>query len=118
MPHNKYIPPCSGKNKFPLLSLIWYLFNVVSGNRHLTRGSNGNPLSFTTTGNVFVTRWVLSLVTRPVNLNEFAEFNESHLEKSLMWQHTQVRLCNQPRPCFSSWLLFPIFILVFPFLAC
>ena len=29
------------KMKFPLLSLVWYLFNVVSGNRFLTRGSKG-----------------------------------------------------------------------------
>ena len=37
------------------LSLVWYLFNVVSGNRYLTRGSSGNALTVTTTGNVFVT---------------------------------------------------------------
>ena len=52
--------------KFPLLSLVWYLFNVVSGNRHQTKGSNGNVLSITTTGNVFVARWVLPLVPRPI----------------------------------------------------
>ena len=69
------------KMKFPLLSLVWYLFNMVSGNRHQTRGSNGNPLS-----NVFVTRQVLPLVTRQVLtlswFTEFAEFNESHSEKN------------------------------------
>ena len=53
------------KNKFPLLSLIWYLFKVVSGNRYQTRGSNGNALSITTTGDIFVASWVLPLVTRP-----------------------------------------------------
>ena len=41
--------------KFPLLSVVWYLFNVLSGNGHQTRGSNGNALIITTTGNVFVT---------------------------------------------------------------
>ena len=43
--------------KFPLLSLVWYLFNVLSGNRYPTR-VYGNALN-TTTRNVFVTRWVL-----------------------------------------------------------
>ena len=28
--------------KFLLLSLVWYLFNVVSDNRYLTRGTNRN----------------------------------------------------------------------------
>ena len=41
------------KGKFPLLSLVCYLFNVVSGNRSLSRASNGNSLSITTPGNVF-----------------------------------------------------------------
>ena len=54
------------KMKFPLLSLVWYLFNVVSGNRHQTRGSSENVLSSTTTGNVLVARWVPPLVTRPI----------------------------------------------------
>ena len=45
--------------------MVWYLFSVVSGNRHQTTGSNGNALGITTTGNVFVARWVLPLVTRP-----------------------------------------------------
>ena len=51
------------KIKFLLLSLVWYLFNVVSGNKHPTGGSNGNALSITTITNVFVARWVLPLVT-------------------------------------------------------
>ena len=51
------------KKKFPLLSLGWYLFSVVSGNRYLPRGSNGNALCITSTGNIFVTRYVLPLVT-------------------------------------------------------
>ena len=53
------------KNELPLLFRVWYLFNRVSGNRHQTKGTNGNPLSITATGNVFVARWVLTLVTRP-----------------------------------------------------
>ena len=32
------------KKKFPLLYLEWYLSNVVTGNRYLLRGSNGNVL--------------------------------------------------------------------------
>ena len=38
------------KKKFPLLSLVRYLFKVVSGNRYVTRGSNGNTVSITMTG--------------------------------------------------------------------
>ena len=30
------------KSNFPLLSVGWYLFRVVSGNRYLPRGSNEN----------------------------------------------------------------------------
>ena len=44
------------RKKFPLLYLVWYLYNVVSGNRYPTRGSNGDALSTTTTGNVSVAR--------------------------------------------------------------
>ena len=51
------------KKKFLLLSLGWYLFSVVSGNRYLPRGGNGNALCITSTGNIFVTRWVIPLVT-------------------------------------------------------
>ena len=60
----------------PLLFAVWYLFRVVSGNRYLPRGSNENTLCITSTGNVFVARWVMPLVT------EFAEFRESHLGKT------------------------------------
>ena len=42
------------KIKIPLLSLVWHLFSVVSGNRHLPRGSNCTVLC--TTANVFVAR--------------------------------------------------------------
>ena len=55
------------KMKFPFLSLVRYLFNEVSGNRCLTRCSNGNILSITMTGDVSVVRKVLPLVTRPVH---------------------------------------------------
>ena len=44
------------KKKFLLLSPVRYLFKVVSGNRHLTKGNNGNMLNITITGNVSVAR--------------------------------------------------------------
>ena len=47
------------KMKIPLLSLVWYLFDVVSGKRRGIRSRNGNALSITTTGSVFVASWVL-----------------------------------------------------------
>ena len=52
------------KNDFPLLSVGWYLFIVVSGNRYLPRSSNGNALCIT--GNVSVARWVIPLITIPL----------------------------------------------------
>ena len=48
---------------FLLLSVGWYLFRAVSGNRYPPRGSNENTLCIAGTGNVFVTRWVIPLVT-------------------------------------------------------
>ena len=54
------------KNDFPLLSVRWYLFRVVSGNRYLPRSSNKNVLYITSTGNVSVARWVVPLVTIPL----------------------------------------------------
>ena len=54
----------------PLLSIGWYLFRVVSGNRYLSRGSNENTLCITSTGNVYVTRWVIPLVI--ISLLDFA----------------------------------------------
>ena len=47
------------KNDFPLLSVGWCLFRVVSGNRYLPRGSNENALYITGTGNVSITRGVI-----------------------------------------------------------
>ena len=44
------------KKKCPILSVGWYLFRVVSGNRDLTKGSNENALYITRTGNVSVSR--------------------------------------------------------------
>ena len=44
------------KQKFPLPSLVSYLFKVVIGNRYVTRGSNGNILSITLTSNVSAVR--------------------------------------------------------------
>ena len=54
------------KNDFPLLSVGWYLFRVVSGNRYLPRGSNEYALYIISTGNVSVARWVIPLVTIPL----------------------------------------------------
>ena len=51
------------KSNFPLLSIGWYLFRLVSCNRYLLRGSNENTLCITSTGNVSVARWVIPLVT-------------------------------------------------------
>ena len=54
------------KKDFTLLSVGWYLIKVVSTNRYLPRGSNENKLCITSTGNVFVTRWVIPLETIPL----------------------------------------------------
>ena len=51
------------KRNFPLLPIDWYLFQVVTGNRYLPRCSNENALFITSTGNVFVSRLVITLVT-------------------------------------------------------
>ena len=51
------------KSNFPLLSVGWYLFRVVTGNIYLPRHSNENTICITSTGNVSVARWVISLVT-------------------------------------------------------
>ena len=51
------------KSNFPLLSVIWYLFRVVRGNRYLPRGSKESALCITSTANVSVARWVIPLVT-------------------------------------------------------
>ena len=59
--------------KISLLFLDWYFFSLVTGNRYLRRGSNGNVLCITTTFNVFVGRWVMPLVTIP-----FLDFNMIH----------------------------------------
>ena len=52
------------KKIFPLWSLRQYLFTLMSHNRYLTRGSNGNAHSRNTVNaNVSVTNWVIPLVT-------------------------------------------------------
>ena len=48
-----------------IIDIIQDLFSVVTGNSYLRRGSNGNALCITTTGNVFVARWVMPLVAIP-----------------------------------------------------
>ena len=54
------------KRNFPLLTVGWYLFPVVNGNRYLPGGSNENALFITSTGNVFLASWVIPLVTVPL----------------------------------------------------
>ena len=54
------------KKNFPLLSVGWYLFRVVGSNRYLYRDSNENTLCITNTGNVFLARWVIPLLTIPL----------------------------------------------------
>ena len=54
------------KKNFPLQPVDCYLFRVVTGNRYLPRGSNKNVLFITSTGNVSVSRWVITLVTIPL----------------------------------------------------
>ena len=51
------------KKNFPLLSVSWYLFQVMTGNRWVPRGSNENTLFITSIGNESVSRWVITLVT-------------------------------------------------------
>ena len=51
------------KKNFLLLSVGRYLFRVVSGNRYLPQDSYENTLTITSTGNVYVARWLMLLVT-------------------------------------------------------
>ena len=60
---NRYITWYSSKKNFLLLSVGWYLFRAVSGNRYLPQDSNENTLYITSTGNVHVARWLIPLVT-------------------------------------------------------
>ena len=60
------IPNIVVKKNFPLLPVDWYLFEVVNGNRYLTRGSIQNALFIASTGNVSVIRSVITLVTIPL----------------------------------------------------
>ena len=55
------------KKNFPLLPVDWYLLQLVSGNRYLPGGSNENTLFITSTGNVSVSRWVITSVTIPLS---------------------------------------------------
>ena len=50
------------KKNFPLLPVDWYLFQVVTGNRYLPLGSTENAPFNTSTGNVSVSRWEITLV--------------------------------------------------------
>ena len=42
------------KKNFQLLSVGWYLFRVVSGNRYLPRSCNQNAFYITSAGNVYL----------------------------------------------------------------
>ena len=57
------IPLCSSKKEMSIT--VSGLVSIQCGNRYQTRGSNGNGLSITTTGNIFVASWVILLVTEP-----------------------------------------------------
>ena len=54
------------QKNFPLLSSGEYLFRVVSSNRYLPSHSKENTHCITSTGNVFVARWVIPLVAIPL----------------------------------------------------
>ena len=45
------------------ITISGLVITVVSGNRYLSKSSNGNALCITTPGNVFVARYVILLVT-------------------------------------------------------
>ena len=47
------------KKNFLLLSLDWYLLRVVSGNTYLSKDSNVNTFSYTTTGNHIIFDFVM-----------------------------------------------------------
>ena len=63
--NKRYIPRYSDKTAVPLLSLGWYLFTMVSYNRYLSRGSNGNAYSIIKKDNVSLTSSVIPLVAMP-----------------------------------------------------
>ena len=51
------------KSNFPLLAVGWYLLAVVTSNKYQPRGNNETALCITSTGNVIVARYSISLVT-------------------------------------------------------
>ena len=54
------------KKTFPLVSIDWYMFRVVSGNRYLPRSSKKCILIITSTGDASVSKWIIPLVTLPL----------------------------------------------------
>ena len=54
------------KKNFPLLPVDSYLFGVVTGIIYLPRVCHENTLFITSTGNVSVSGWVITLVTIPL----------------------------------------------------
>ena len=73
-----YDPQCGSKKKFPLLFLVWYLFNTLSGSVNDR---------ITATSDVIVSRYALSMATRPfldlVMIHWIVEFSESHSEETI-----------------------------------
>ena len=90
------------KKNFPLLSVGWYLFRVVSGNRYLSRGSNKNVLCITSTGNVFAARWVIPLVTIPLGFCHDA-LNSLNLVKFIWQKFYYCPRLNSQRFGVSKW---------------
>ena len=91
---NRSNPWCNGKKNCPLsvLSIGWYLFRVMNGNRNIPRVSNENTLCITTTGNVVVNRWVIPLVTIPLldfvamHWIQRKSFRENSIKYSSKWK--------------------------------
>ena len=50
-------------------------------------------------------QWIRGIV-----VNFICKTKSQSNQDASFWWHAQVRLENQPKPCFPSWLLFPIFI--------
>ena len=62
--HSRYITQCGSKKEICITISGLVSVQYRECNRYLTRGSSGSALSITTTGNVFVTRWVVPLIIR------------------------------------------------------
>ena len=83
------------KKNFTWLPVDWCMFWVVTGNRYPPRGSNENTLFITSTGNVSVRRWVITLVTMPL-----LDFVTIHWIRWIQWnsfrKNSIVQLNSRP----------------------